>query len=515
MNLKKTKFYLLTSIMALTSCSEDLNEVESINKKSKLQTEITNKVPSNFKTSNFYKAPIKATKITFTGKSSNDLNKLINKNSNKNGTGVIIQIPKGTYDWTKINLKSNIHLEIAKGTIIKASSTAPLFNFGTSKVGARIKNASIYGKKGNRFTIDISNPNYTNKNLAVVKIGRVNNFRVANINIKDRRSSVNSIVLSHIVGAAENRPGPIDGVIENIRQTGAHTGYGLVQTYNAKHILFKNLSCDGGVTLRMETDDKGMKNELKNGNKKGGVARIFAYNIKNTNGLTALMFSPHFVKNGKIIANRITSIGSAFAVRVEKGFLELFDKNNQFPITNAGKKDFKTFIENQFNINGTALSGNPYKRNNGKQWAVRLSGAAADASRNSYVKDQLGNNLIAGSFITSNVNNITATYKSGKAAKVKQLHLKYIPCNNWKDIRNPDTSLGMFNGFEYHAPSVSLCYDNTIESSNGGNYEVKIGGFLNFKNFPNGFTKVIKPNTPAACNNNPNTITKYSANFPN
>ncbi len=517
MKFKKSKIFLLTSVLALTSCSEDLNELESINKKTESQTDLALRIPPKFKNSNFYTPPTTPTRIRFTGTTVSQLNQLINRNSDETGAGVIIEIPKKTYYWNKVSLKSNIHLEIEEGTeIIFDGTRGSVFSIGASKNGNRIKNVSISGEDGKKFTINISATNLVNQNVNALKIGRVDNFRVSDLNIKDRRSSVNSIVLVHVPGASESRPGPKDGVIENINQTGAHTGYGLVQTYNAKHILFKNLSCRGGITLRMETDDKGMKDELKNNTKKGGIKDIYAHNIRNTNGLCAVMFSPHFVENGKITIEKVSSIGSAFAVRVEKGFLELFDKNKRFPLTQTGQRAFKTFIQNQFpNISGTALSGNPYKRNNGTQWATRLSSEASLAPRNSYVIDQLGDGLKAGYFMNPSVANIKATYQNEGGAKIKQGHLKFIPCGLWiDDIKNPGTSLSMFNGFEYHGPSVSLSIDNTNNSTSGGNYKVTLLR-QDFDGFPGGFTRNIKTTTAAACSNNVNTITNYNANFPN
>ncbi len=501
----------------LMSCTDEVQELETTIQGVDSQLEIANRIPQKFQKSNFYTAPIGASRVQFTGTTTGDLNRLINQQSDENGPGVIIEIPKANYRWNRVVLKSNIHLEIEGQTKIVFDGTrGSVFSIGASKNGSRLKNISISGKNKQKFTVDISADNLVNQNVNVLKIGRVDNFRFGDINIKDRRSSVNSIVLVHVPGASENRPGPKDGVIENIRQTGAHTGYGLVQTYNAENVLFTKISCEGGITLRMETDDKGMKNELKDRAKEGGIKDIFAYDIKNNNGLCAVMFSPHFVENGKVTVEKVSAIGSAFAVRIEKGFLELFDKNRRFPLTQAGQRDFRNFIQNQFpNISGSALSGNPYKRNNGTQWATRLSSEASLAPRNTFVADQLGNGLKAGYFTNSKVSDIRAIYQNDGGAKIKQGHLKFIPCDLWNnDIKNPGTSLSMFNGFEYHGPSVSLSIDNTNNTNGGGNYKVRLSK-LKFNRFPNGFTKSIKLNTAAACNNNVNTIQNYNANFPN
>ncbi|WP_299713751.1 hypothetical protein [uncultured Tenacibaculum sp.] len=514
----KKNFLVAATLTAATaiSCSDNVEKLQIATESNNPEIEIASRAPQKFNQSNFYIAPTETTRVRFTGTTSADLNRLITQQSDENGSGVIIEIPKSTYYWNRITLKSNIHLKIAGGTkVIFDGTRGSVFSIGGSKNGNRLKNVSISGKNNQRFTVDISSPSLTNQNVNVLRVGRVDNFRFSDINIKDRRSSVNSIVLVHVPGAQERRPGPEDGVIENISQTGSHTGYGLVQTYNAKHVLFRKLSCDGGITLRMESDDKGMKDELKNGSKKGGITQIFAYDMRNKNGLCAVMFSPHFVENGKVTVEKVRSVGSAFAVRVEKGFLELFDKSRRFPINNQGRRDFEAFVKAQFPGITNVLSGNPYKRNNGTQWATRLSPEASVASRNAYVLDQLGNGLQAGSYQASTVTDVTAIYQNDGGAKIKQAHLKFIPCNLWENgIKNPVTSLGMFDGFEYHGPSVSLSYDNTNGSRVGGHYNVTLVD-ENFRNFPASSIQNIQYNTSAICDNRPADVTRFTASFPN
>ncbi len=510
------KIWHIAVILILTvSCTEKL-ELESIDNDVNTEVKLANRIPTKFNPSRFYVNPTETTRVSFTGTTTSDLNRLINENSDENGSGVIIEIPKSTYYWNKVVLKSNIHLEIAGGTkIIFDGTRGGVFSIGGSKNGNRLKNVSISGKNGVKFTVDISSPSLTNQNVNVLKIGRVDNFRFADMNIKDRRSSVNSIVLVHVPGAPERRPGPKSGIIENINQRGAHTGYGLVQTYNAQNVLFNNLSCEGGITLRMETDDKGMKDELKDNSRKGGIAQIFGYDIRNKNGLCAVMFSPHFVRNGKVTVEKVRSVGSAFTVRVEKGFLELFDKKNEYTLDSIGRQKFINFVKEQFpGLNGPVLSGNPYKRNNGRQWATRLSSEASIAPRNTYVLEQLGK-FEPGSFDDSSVTDVAAIYRNTGSAKIKQAHLKFIPCDLWGNgIQNPVESLGMFNGFEYHGPSVSLSFDNTNGSTIGGHYNVTLAD-EKFRNFPGSSIQNITYNTNAVCNNKPASITKFTANFPN
>ena len=336
------KIYLLLVGLLFISCSEDTEVFEQqVESKEKSPASLTAR---GFAPANYFTAPTNATRVNFTGRTSADLNGLISSNSSPTGNGVIISIPRGNYTWNNITLKSNIHLEIASGTVIKLGATSgPLFEMGSSRNGNRLKNISIRGN-GGRFTIDMCGAEFTNKFVSAVNIGRVDNFRVGDFNIKDRRSILNSILMQHVAGAAETRPGSKDGVVENITQTGAHTGYGLVQTYNCTNVLFKNLECEGGITLRLETDDRGMKDDLKDGNKEGGVRDIFGDNIRNKDGLATFMMSPHFVQNGNVTLKDVVATSTGFAVRSEVGSVAIFDSSRAFPLTDAGRTSFTNFV---------------------------------------------------------------------------------------------------------------------------------------------------------------------------
>lgn len=480
---------------------------------------------SKYNEENFYTAPSNPIRKTFTGTTSGQLNNFIKTNSNPNGRPVIIKVNKKStpYLWSNIVMKTNVHLEIAAGTIIQPSfsTNGKVFDFGSY---GRIKNVSLRGL-GSGFTVDISGSGHASKHVVVARICRVNNFKLENFKIKDKRSYVNSITIAYQVNTSEIRPYAVDGVLKKISQTGAHTGYGLIQAYAGDHILFYGLSCEGGVTFRLETDDRGMKKEIKNGDKIGGIRNFFAYNIECSKGITPLMFSPHFVQNGKVTVDKVVANGCAVAVRVIKGGLELFDNDMDFPIppTSAGtaarnksRADFTKFIEKQFEgripAGAKATKGNAYARNNGTQWAIPLSEAGGTSSRNSYVKGQLGT-LKPGKFATSFVNDITANFKNNFGAKLKSNRLQYIPCNYWKRIKcptNPGTNLP--TGFEYHGPSMALSVDGTNGTTTGGNYRIRLRN-ESFNNFPSSFYQNIKYNSEPKCSNNQSTITRYTANW--
>ncbi|WP_299671434.1 hypothetical protein [uncultured Polaribacter sp.] len=83
----------------------------------------------------------------------------------------------------------------------------------------------------------------------------------------------------------------------------------------------KNLYGLGGATLRVETHNY----TLLDDSKFTISDEIYGKNIISENGNCAVMLSPHFVKNGKVIVDDVTSIGSGFAVRIEKGYIDKWD----------------------------------------------------------------------------------------------------------------------------------------------------------------------------------------------
>ncbi|QXP53169.1 Iota-carrageenase [Cellulophaga sp. HaHa_2_1] len=404
--------------------------------------------------------------------------------ANLSSSGGKLIIPAGKYYLNKIRLQSNVHLEIDKGATIyptrgiAANSNHRIFDFA-SKTGEKIENVSIIGKGGN-FTVDLRGN--SSKNLIVADVGNVENFKISNFDIKDEKTVFASILISFT-----GKPGdswPHKGIIQNVNQTNAHTGYGLIQAYAADNILFKNLKCKGGVTLRLETDNLVMKAANR-----GGVRDIFATKISNTNGLTPVMFSPHFMENGKVTIDDVTAIGCAYAVRVEHGFIEIFDKENR-----ANGQAYKNYIEG---ILGAGSVSELYKRNNGRTWAVRI---ANDFSERAYNHSNPAvNGIKPGSFKNSTVKNVKVTYKN-TGAKLKHLFLPYLPCSEWSKLCKPGPT-----GFEYNGPSLGVSIDNTKRDNSLGNYNVQVIT-SKVQGFPNNYILNVKHNTAKVCNNGIGTI---------
>lgn len=494
------KISLLLTVALAFSCSNEIEQELESNVSSDTKTEVAQERSSGsaYDSSSYFNKPTGLPVKNFTGTTSSQLQTLINNNQTN---GAIIKIPKKTYNWSEITLKSKIQLEIEKGTTIKPlnNNVRRIFSIGTSGNGPRVTGVSIVGV-GGKFTIDLSANANLNKNIAVIKMGRVSNFKISNFNIKDRRTSLASILLNYIKSNSDNEPFPEDGVIEKINQTGiSHTGYGLIQGYSAKNVLFKNLNCIGGVTLRFETDDKTMKDAVKGGGKAYGLSNIYADGIKCTAGICPIMLSPHFTQNGKINAKRITATGCAFAVRIEHGFIEVFDTNKTYALTSSGGNQFKNFIAAK--ITGTGSNnkfvGVQYKRANGTQWAIRLSDAAVNGNLQTYITDQIGV-LKNGKFTNATFTGVTAIYKPTNA-KLKQSFLPFIPCAEWNTKVKRPTDIAMPNGFEYYGPSMGLRFDNTNGSTSNGNYVITVNG--NATGFGSNQRNILY-NTPEACSGN-------------
>ncbi|MBO0593596.1 Iota-carrageenase [Cellulophaga sp. E16_2] len=484
--------YLASIALFAIGCSKNFEETQDLNEAAISDDLTVLKVAA----SRFYTAPNAAVRNnkknlvsdygvnnTDTNDDSAKLDLAIKELSNSDGG--VLTIPKGTYYFNKIRMRSNVHLEIEKGTVIyPTKGLAPaqnhrIFDFA-NKTEDKIENASITGK-GGKFIVDLRGN--TSKNLIVADVGNVNNFKISDFSIKDEKTVFASVLISFTDNGSN--AWPHNGIIENISQTNAHTGYGLIQAYAADNVLFNNLKCTGGVTLRLETDNLAMKTANK-----GGVRDIFASKIKNTSGLTPVMFSPHFMENGKVTIDDVTAIGCAYAVRVEHGFIEIFDKQNR-----ASGEAYKNYIEG---ILGAGSVSELYKRNNGRTWAVRIDNDFSEAAYNH--SNPAVNGIKPGNFNNSTVSNVKVTYKN-TGAKLKHLFLPYLPCSEWSKVCKPGPS-----GFEYNGPSLGVTIDNTKRDNSLGNYNVNVTT-SNVSGFPNNHILNVKYNTTKVCTNGIGTIT--------
>ncbi|TCI84414.1 Iota-carrageenase [Tenacibaculum sp. M341] len=477
--LKSVYLTFLTTL--ILGCSSNVDEVMENDETTKLENNVQARINSNI--SRFYKAPENfeiINNIQFNNNKNDDsveLQTAIDNMSDDLGVndyGKII-IPKGEYYLADIIMKSNITIEVEEETIIHAGisfkNNQVIFGFGDKTGG--IENSALIGT-GSGFVIDLRK-NKKNRNMIVCAVRDVENFMISNFIIEDKISVFASILVD--ITDVNGPNWPKNGVIQKIDQKLAHRGYGLIQAYAANKVLFKDLSCDGGVTLRIETDNRLMKelNKGKNVPNIGGVRNVFAENISNRNGLAALMLSPHFMKNGRVVADNISSVNSSFTVRVERGFVEIFAENN----TITGD-DHKAAIDS---IYGSGSVAAVYKRGGGI-FVARLKPEFANAAFN-----EVG--FKAGTFSSNTtITNVSTTY--GNTGHMNFNHRLYMPCEERNTVY---CRYKIGKDAIFHGPTLAAVFNNNIEGSGPettGSFRINIDVDESvLKSFPPGIPKTV------------------------
>lgn len=235
----------------------------------------------------------------------------------KSGGGMIY-IPSGEYKLGNIELKSNVHLEIVKDAVIIPYVTKPGKSLTIFSLDGNISNVSIQGK-GGKFSVKLET--YV-PGVTVFRFGSMNNFMLSYFIVFDQLTKFSSLAF----GISKNEDGtytrPKNGLIKNGDTKNALYGYGLVQIQAGENLLFENISCTGGATLRIETGLASM-NDLQI----GGVDKIYGRNILCTDGNAGAMISPHAMHNGSVDIDGVTTTNCGFGVRVDNGFIAMKYKN--------------------------------------------------------------------------------------------------------------------------------------------------------------------------------------------
>lgn len=323
---RKNKFLfkinnILIFLLFFYGCKQTTKNKDTIKEKPNLVTE------TNFFTDTSNKGIYKnfvedygANNIDFNLDSSSKLQNAIDSISILGGGR--LEIPKGNYSLAKINLKSNVHIRISDKAVIRPPKDIKgqyaIFKVTNSDSINPLENVSIVGIGGKNFTVDLR---YTsNKKLRIIQSWNVRNFKYSNMLVEDDYSEFAALEFN-AVKINDTIYGPRNGLVKNISVKNAHYGFGVVQLQYGSKILFKDLYGLGGATLRIETHN----HTLLDASKFSISDDIYGRNIISENGNSALMLSPHFVKNGKVDVDNVTSIGSGFAVRIEKGFIGKWD----------------------------------------------------------------------------------------------------------------------------------------------------------------------------------------------
>ncbi len=257
--------------------------------------------------------------VDFTSDNKNEdtqrLNTIVN-NLHEQGGGKI-NIKTGEYAFRNVELKSNIHITIESGTVIKLDHSKEgknwFFNIGKTTNQPVVENVKIVGlgtiKNRPKFVIEKE----TNSFYRVFSIGHVKNLLIVNLKIEDDLTKAAAIAFN-----PSKSPGKPAGIAENVtianvELTGGSIGYGLVQTNVGKNVLLKNLSCQGGMTCRIEAHT-GRRFDL-------GIYNIVIKNVASINGKAAVLLQPHSVLNGRVLVDGAKSEGSTWTLFLKDGFI--------------------------------------------------------------------------------------------------------------------------------------------------------------------------------------------------
>ncbi|WP_404309535.1 glycoside hydrolase family protein [Neorhodopirellula lusitana] len=234
----------------------------------------------------------------------------------ESGGGHVV-VPAGDYQLIEVNLKSDVHLLFESGVTIRPFTDAKkgrmrnVFNLGMKDA---VKNVSVVGPE-DRVIFDCSAIGDDDEFRAVC-MNDCNNFRIANLTINDNFTKFSSITLGW--GGVEDGKAKVarNGLIENITADKAHYGYGAIQAHSGESIVFRNIKSTGGVGVRLET---GSGKLLESGI--GGLFDIKVEDVTSINGQGALMFQPHTIQHGDVVARNIHSDGSEFCVYIAKPYV--------------------------------------------------------------------------------------------------------------------------------------------------------------------------------------------------
>ncbi|WP_158022024.1 glycoside hydrolase family protein [Flammeovirga pacifica] len=417
------KFFTISVLVILFSCSnQNAILLEPKGQVSQVE-ESAERVVTTLKETDFFKEPTSfvvsknfksdyPVDNSFSTNDSDVLQKAIDDISSQGGGK--LYIPKGNYSFSEVSLKSNVHLRIDSKAVFrpaeipdKRNKNYTMFKVVNEKSKTPVQNVSICGVNG-KFTVDLRYTKTEFLNVRIIQSFNVTNFKYTNLIVRDKFSKF-SVLTFNGIKIGNRVYGPNKGLIKNIELYGSDYGYGVVQLQLAKKLLFKNLYGEGGATLRIETHNKVLR-ELGTYDL---VDEIYGRNIRSENGNCALMLSPHFIDQGKVDVRNIKSIGSGFAVRINKGF------------------------------------ANP---------------------------EEAALGLKAGSFSDESVvKNVSATYSKTKA-QIKPKHYKYMPCNLRQFIQKDPITL-FPHGDSYNGPSIAAVLYNPNYKVNITDKDVSIEGF--------------------------------------
>ncbi|MGA9638242.1 hypothetical protein, partial [Flavobacterium sp.] len=252
--------------------------------------------------------------INFSHVNGKDDTSRLNKEIDGLTKGGTINIAAGTYAFNSVNIKSNIRINFAPGVIVKIPAGKDGFYIGHEPGEARVENVKFIGEGSiatrPKFVLERNDKKVTR----LMQIGYAYNVLIQNFTIEDHQTKGAAIAFNPVqIGKTTTANRPEKVTLNNIGQTSASVGYGLAQLNVGKNVTMRNLSCEGGVTCRIESHN-GRKYDL-------GTADLRIFNVSNKYGFSTVLLQPHSVENGTITVDGATSYGSAFTAFIVEGFI--------------------------------------------------------------------------------------------------------------------------------------------------------------------------------------------------
>lgn len=263
-------------------------------------------------------------------------------NSQTDGGTIVIS---GNVQLSQVKLKSNVYVNILKGTVIKVATTSknPLFDLGVDAT-TNISNVKFYcGDCDNskpvdditqKYTVDVSNF-AVGDGFRAFMLGNITNFWISDLYVIDNYTQFSCITLNPVIlqTSSDNTihkglrdysviAAPTNGDVRNIYGINLHNGYGVVQTQCATNVCFEKLSGIGGVTLRMESGSEIQFVGTENGREFGVTQGIRASDLSLKNGFACVTLSPHGRINKDVYLENVKSESSCFGIHIATGFYD-------------------------------------------------------------------------------------------------------------------------------------------------------------------------------------------------
>ncbi|WP_346883291.1 hypothetical protein [uncultured Algibacter sp.] len=256
-----------------------------------------------------------------------ELEKIIDELS-ANGGGKIT-IVSGNYTFRDVLLKSNVHITIESNTVIKLEKQNEgrnarngfryFFALSGKEVGQPLENVRIVGlgtpDTRPKLIVEKFNEPWGPAFSRAIAFGYVKNALIENLTIEDNYTLGAALAFNPVDLNDDGETAQMaeNVTIANVSLSKASVGYGLVQTNVGKNLLLKNLSCQGGMTCRIESHT-GRKFDI-------GVSNIVVKNVASINGKAAVLLQPHSVLNGRILVDIAKSEGSSWTLFLKEGFV--------------------------------------------------------------------------------------------------------------------------------------------------------------------------------------------------